>query len=88
VTVPLLVALVLSTLFVPSARWLARRGVPDTFAALIVVAGGALISLAAIAFVVSLFVQQATQLTNTFDAVRSQSSAGFTMALYTYPTIR
>jgi predicted PurR-regulated permease PerM len=56
VTVPLLVALVLSTLFVPLARWLARRGVPGTLAAVIAVVGGALIGLAVLTFVITLFV--------------------------------
>ncbi|MGH8902466.1 MAG: AI-2E family transporter [Egibacteraceae bacterium] len=71
VTVPVLVALVLSTLFVPSARWLARRGMPSTLAAFVAVVGGALIGLALIALVVTLFVQQAASMTDAVTGMRS-----------------
>lgn len=71
VTVPVLVALVLSTLFVPSARWLARRGMPGTLAAFVAVVGGALLCLALIALVITLFIHQAASITEALAGMRS-----------------
>jgi predicted PurR-regulated permease PerM len=71
VTVPILVALVLSTLFIPPARWLARRGINGTLAAFVAVVGGALICLALIMLVVTLFVQQAASMTDAVAGMRS-----------------
>jgi predicted PurR-regulated permease PerM len=51
--IPVIIALLLSTLFVPPARWLQRRGLPRALAATIVFLGGILVLTGLIALIAS-----------------------------------
>jgi putative heme transporter len=62
VTVPVILALILSTLAVPPARVLERRGAPPAFAAFVVVFGGTALAIAGIAALVPTFVDQVREL--------------------------
>jgi putative heme transporter len=62
VTVPVILALILSTLAVPPARVLERRGAPPAFAASVVVFGGTALAVAGIAALVPTFVEQVREL--------------------------
>jgi putative heme transporter len=56
VTAPLVIALFLATIAVPSARWLERRGLPRTPAALLTVIGGLLVLLGLFGIAVPMFI--------------------------------
>lgn len=58
VTAPLLIALFLATIAVPSARWLERRRLPRTPSALLTVIGGVLILLGLFGIAVPLFLAE------------------------------
>jgi putative heme transporter len=70
VVVPLILALILSTLASPVVRWLERVGLPSALAALIVVVGGALALIGGLIALVPVFVAQAADLWPTvLDAI-------------------
>jgi predicted PurR-regulated permease PerM len=62
VTIPIILALVLATFCVPAAQRLKDRGLPDAAAAGIVVVGGLLVLLGALAAMAPSFVRQAQEL--------------------------
>lgn len=64
---PLFVALLLSTLLVPPARWLKQRGVPAALAALISVVGAVVVITGALALLVPQVVSQLEELTSDVD---------------------
>ena len=67
--IPVVIALLLSTLFVPPARWLQRRGVPRALATTIVFLGGILLLSGLIALV-------ASGVANEADSLSKQVSGG------------
>jgi putative heme transporter len=62
VTVPVILALILSTLAVPPARALERRGAPPGFASFVVVFGGTALAIAGVAALVPTFIEQVREL--------------------------
>jgi putative heme transporter len=60
--IPVIIALLLSTLFVPPARWLQRRGVPRALAATIAFLGGILLLSLLIGFIASGVASEADEL--------------------------
>lgn len=75
VTLPVIVALILSTLFVPPARRLERRGFPRLAAAAIVVIGGIGILGGIVALLTPEFIRQAQELGPTITAATNQLMA-------------
>jgi putative heme transporter len=62
VTVPIILALILSTLAIPPAQVLERGGAPPALAAFVVVFGGAALAIAGIAALVPTFLEQVREL--------------------------
>jgi putative heme transporter len=62
VTIPIIVALILSTFLVPPARWLEAKGLPRAPAALIVVLGGVGLFVGVLALLAPAFVEEVQEL--------------------------
>ena len=67
--IPVIIALLLATLFVPPARWLERKGVPDALATSIVFLGGLLTIVGVVALL-------AAPVASEFDALGDQVRGG------------